>query len=313
MIPYFTFAAENQVVSGSPAYLESIQRLFIQDQSGGLIEVCVSPDEYWIYLYQEGRLLQAYQVQEDQAQPLLAGRLPPEGAGDIQIRYLALPSQALRAVWQALEWYPPLRAVRIDSLGWPAYLEALRVERVSGLLQVALPGQDGFLGLAEGIPLNSETVLAGARGFVDSLPAQVTRGGACEAWWYEPHSGTLTASLARLRLAGLAWVQASIAGYQRLVGATLVTQLNNAANTWLRQHRYNMRLVGASVFDHHLFSGHTQAALAYHGLLGYLHQHFAQVIGDQLAGRALAEAFRRLKPAEQAELQAAGLGPDTVK
>jgi hypothetical protein len=311
MIALFSRLADAQHLVGSPAYLQNIQRMFAQDESGGMIEVLLPGGERWIYLYISGRLLAAYRLIGPEHHPLATDEMAHLAVQELEFRYLNLPDQAVRAVWQALEWLPPKRGARMDANALASYLDVLRQDKASGLVQITLADLDGFLLLENGAWISSETVLASGRGFLDKLPNLSTlagsQSGSCELWLLEPASGSLTAHLMELRIAFAAWTTGAVTDYQMLVGSNLITPLNNSVNTWLRHRRLNIRLVGATVVDHHLFADLDTARRSYAHIKSFLQEHLAQVVGDQLAQKTINESARRLKAGYQHVLAENGL------
>ena len=106
MLHFFSPALDNRL-TGSATYLETLQTLFAQDESSGLIEINVDQQRQVMMLLNNGRMVAAYLVDGDQASPFGVANLARMWSGATSpIRYLQLPPQAVRAAWQALEWYP---------------------------------------------------------------------------------------------------------------------------------------------------------------------------------------------------------------
>jgi len=311
MIPYFVRTGEDQQLLGDRTCLDTIQNMFAQDEQGGMIEVSLSPGEQLVYLYLAGHPVAIYHIAPWQATLCNLSQAAVLLPAEITIRYLKLPVQAIRAIWQALAWYPPVRGARLDGQTLRAYLDALRVERVEGLLHIILLDMDGFLFLQNGELVRNETVLASARGFFDTLPnsraQENAMQGSCEVWLSELRPGGPATALAHLRIAFLTWVSHWLSAYQRLVGYNLIVPVNQSVNTWMQYHRYNMRMIGGALVEHHLFLQLAPAVEAYQGLVEVLDGCLSQVIGDHLVARMAAETLNGLTAAQQRVLGKQGV------
>jgi hypothetical protein len=313
MITLFAHALDHKL-RGTATYLGTVQSLFSQDESCGLVEIQGDGGARAFVLYAEGKSFAAYCIAGDKAHPYdpdeLIASLPPE---EMDIRYLNLPEHAVRAAWQALQWYPPLRGAQIEASTLGRYMDALKLENTAGLLNLTLPDRDGFLFLQDGNPVSAEAIFASARGFDEVLPdlhgGREALRGTCSVWLYDLVPGTPTAELIKLRLALCGWVLGIINGYLMLVGSSLVSPLNYEINTMMRNRHWNIRLVGAALIDNHLFMDATLATQAYHAILTALTGHISKVIGEGLAQRTLDGAFRRLQEDRRHSLEAHTLLP----
>ena len=311
MLPFFSHLADQHLV-GSVAYFESIRQMFHQDESGGIIEIEVSDNEHWVLLFRAGKQFAAYHHTANRSVLRELDEKTLSEGEDIRFRYLVMPDHAVRSVWQALEWLPPVRAAQFDLQTFTTYLDALRVERTQAYLQVTLPEMEGFLLLIDGVPVSADTIFASGRGFDNALPnlhGISHRSGVCEIWISEIRKDTLPRNLLDIRLGMSAWVSTLLNNYRQMVGANLVIPLNHESNTWLLRQHYNIRLVGSSLVDHHLFLALPLAVEAYMGLMDCIVNHIAQVIGDRLAAMKQIEAYRYIKQDHQVTLLQFGLAP----
>lgn len=309
----FKFAqTAGERLSGPPAYLDNICRMFSQDENGGMIEVEVREEEQWVLLYQAGKQFAAYRITPEQALPIEPDSLIFSNFQEYRFRYLVMPDHVLRAIWQALEWFPPDRAAQLDLQMIGTYLDALRVQQTRALVQLILPDRDGFILLIDGSPVSAEGIFASNRGFEDMMPnlhSALQGSGECEVWLTDLRPETLTGQLLNIRLGMGAWITSLINGYRQMVGSSLITPLDYDTNTWLRRHHYNMRLVNAAVVDHHLFLNLPMAVDAYNSLMNFITSHIAQVIGDRLAVMKRHESYRNLKSDQQKSLVRLALAP----
>ncbi len=296
---------------GDGTYLDTIQKMFAQDEQGGMIEVSLSPDEQLVYLYLAGQPVAVYHIVPWQATLCSLTQAVALLPAEVAIRYLKLPVQAIRSIWQALSWYPPVRGAHLDGQALSAYLDALRVERTDGQLHIVLSDMDGFLLLQNGELVRNETVLASTRGFLDTLPNLQARGsvmlGSCEVWLSELRPGAAATDVAHLRVAFSTWISHWLSAYQHLVGYNLIVPVDQSVNAWMQHHHYNIRLVGGALVDHHLFMQLALAAEAYQGLVAVLDGCLSQVIGDHLAARTAVETLNSLTAIQQRMLGQQGV------
>lgn len=312
-MPRFFSPAEDNRFSGSVTYLESLQRLFAQDEGSGLIELQAGEERTVILLLNAGRSVGSFLVENETVQRFELVNLARIWSGTTSpIRYMQLPAQAVRAAWQALEWNAGRQALPAD-LSPVEIIDMVRVQKADGMLHLALRDLDGFTMLVDGIPLSSETILATPRGFEESLPNfRLTPGapGSMQASLYPIQAGTLSGDIALLRLGADSWCSGIIASYQQLVGQSLINALNYDLNTQLRLKRLNLRLVGTRLVDHQLFTNLDSATSSYRLVVQRLVDHTARVVGTGLIRRALGESYQRLKEPERRLLSTRGLAPE---
>lgn len=315
MISLFSHAAGSDPLQGAWGDFERIHAGFVQEERSGMVVVNLGPEARQIYLYLNGQVFAAYEqsnrtrvalerLGDDWLHPS-GPAAPPIHAQNMTLRAANLPDQAVRAAWQALDWYPPQRSETLDLADMGAYLEGLRAEGGRGLLQITTPDLDGFVLVWEGQPVSHEITLASAQGFIEVPPEGR---GPAQVWWSEALPASPVRRLTDLRVAFRAWVNAWLGSYQQLVGNNLLLGLDHSANTWLRQHRQNLRLSGLLLVDHHLYLQSDDALHSYQALASFLGRQMGRVIGDQLTARTASEAEARLKPPQQAILQSNHLG-----
>ncbi len=317
MISLFSHAVSSEQMQGSTGDFDLARISFARQQRSGLVVADWGPELRQVYLYLDGQPFAAYELSNSARLALERdGEDWPTGAAlerlqtqNITFHTLSLPDQAVRAAWQALDWYPPQRSETLDLANLGVYLEKLRAEGRRGLLQIAAPDLDGFALVWDGQPISSEIGLASAQGFIETLPEGR---GATQLTWSDASSASRVSELTGLRVAFRAWVNAWLSGYQQLVGNNLLLGLDQTANTWLRQRHQNLRLAGLIMVDHHLFLNMEDAAQSYQNFSIFLGRQMGRVIGDQLMARAAAEALRRLKSPQQATLQVNGLGANLL-
>ncbi len=316
MLKFFAQAVDTQL-TGSLAYLENLQRVFTQDQESGLIEAELNEESNLLFLYSEGQLIRGYQLSDRKVAAIDPGSLYQTWrGGDAPIRMAHLPSQAVRAAWLALEWYPPISKQNMASQALPGYLEKLTSEGSSQLLQFRVPTADGFVVWLNGKPAPGETIFSTPRGFETDL--SILRGGLrekdelCEVFQYGFKPETTTYENLIFRLAVTEWVNGLLTTYQQMVGTNLLTALNYDINTYVRLKRWNIRLVGAILIDNHLFLAKDNARLVFRALLKELVNHISAVIGVNLAQRNLNSVFKKLSEGDQQILERNALLPSAI-
>ena len=313
MIRFFRQTLDHTLTAPS-AYLPTLQQVFMQDQGSGLIEVEIDSETQLCQFYLEGKSFGSYRVAAGKCEPAplsILGDLPSQK--EFLIRSLELPSQAIRVLWQALEWYPPqpLGEIKLAELG--AYLESLKANHPSGLLYLSSDEVDGFICLVKGMVIPSVTVLSTSRGFEDNLANfHFSTDKLVNLFWYEMADATLSASDLLLLNAVINWTNSFINGYQLMVGYNLINALNYDVNTALRLRRWNLRLVGTALVNHHLFFTRETIDEAYRFLFKRLMDHTTRVLGDKLTQRILGDSFKILAQDEKDCLAKSGLSPEAL-
>ncbi|MEW5868892.1 MAG: hypothetical protein AB1894_06415 [Chloroflexota bacterium] len=306
MIQFFNQVVDNRI-KGSSAYLESMQRVFAQDGGSGLIEVQYSSTDQLVFVYLDGQAISVYHLGTSQC------RLIPEDEvrlvwpdGEADLRAVPVPSQGLRLAVQALEWCPPQQERALEGDGAGRYLEDLKMQKQDGLLRVKLPDLDGFAVLLDGDTPVSDAVFSTPRG-IESMALNLPQWtgklrGQCQLVWYAARPESASYQRLLLRNAVTQWVEKVILGYQHLVGRNLVNSLDYEVNTALRLRRWNLRLVGGGLVDHHFFLDATMAVQVYQTVLGILNEQMVRVVGKSLTQRAVSQAFAKLKDRQRQTL-----------
>lgn len=312
MLQLFRQALDNSM-PGSPAYLEALEQMFVQDRGSGLIEVETAPDSEVLILFLEGSLVGRFLISIDQAQSISTSEMGNLLKKEVPIRSLELSSQALRMVLQVIEWSPSQSLGDLKGKDLDGYIESLKLGHSSGLLMLRSDQVDGFLTFASGVALPDGIVFSSRRGFEDSmavvrsLPSE-----SFELFWYEMRPESESASRLQLQLAMLNWVSGIIWGYELIVGNNLINALDYDINTALRLRRFNMRMVGASLLNQHLFLKQDAMHEAYLFILNKLVEHCTRVVGASLARKVCEDAFQKLAADNQNVLREANISLESV-
>jgi hypothetical protein len=112
-----------------------------------------------IFLYSGGSLIRVYQVDEARSAVIAAEALGRYwDGGEAPIYQAELPNQAVRTIWQVMEWHPPsqVRLTRCADVG-----NILEDYRAQGVEAAACHGAgvDGFIPLLAGSQPGLETIL----------------------------------------------------------------------------------------------------------------------------------------------------------
>lgn len=313
MIQFFSQMVDNRA-RGSAVYVESLQRVFVQDGGSGLIEVQCAPDCQLVYLYLDGQPVGIYHLRPEGGRLISGDEVRGVWSyGEAEVRCVSVPSQALRCAEQALEWHPPQQELELSGVDARLYLDNLKAQRQDGLLRLSLPDLDGFVVLLNGEALVTEAVFATRRG-IESMAlsldewANKLQGGA-RLGWYAARQESFSYQRLLLRNAVNRWVAQIITGYQNLVGRALVNSLDYEMNTALRLRRWNLRLVGGGLVDHHFFLNVAVALQSYQAVLEILDAQMVRVVGKGLAERAFSQAFEKLQERQRQILLAHSLVP----
>jgi hypothetical protein len=312
MLHLFRQALDNSM-PGSPAYLEALEQMFIQDRGSGLIEVETAPDCQVLILFLEGSLIGRFFISSAPSKSISASEMGNLIKKEVPVRSLELSSQALRAVLQAIEWSPPQSLGQIKGKELDGYIESLKLGHSNGLLMLRSEQVDGFLAFAAGVALPDGIILSTRRGFSDTiavlhnLPTETF-----ELFWYEMRPESETASRLQLKVSIMNWVSGFIWGYELIVGSNLINALDYDINTALRLRRVNIRMVGASMLNQHLFLKREAERDAYLYMFKKLVEHCTRVIGTALARKVCEDSFQKLVTDNQKVLREAGITPDAV-
>jgi hypothetical protein len=297
----------------SPGMLESQVEQFTQDRSSGMIVVESGQSQAYL-LYDEGQFVSGCLREGLQAKPTSSSELLALcQADEFSMRSAALSGSALRLVWQALQWLPPAESLEVPASDLAVYLDGMKIRGLTGLIQYNLPGLDGFYVLRSGLIDSAESLyLISARGLetgVPNLRQQVLHPKElCQVSFYTLLEGP-AADTFLLRGAFAAWGAAYLSAYQGMVGTNLLIALSYDVNTALRLKRLNMRLVGTSLVNQHLFSTAVLARDAYSSILKNQVEQISRVIGPMLTRRLFQDSFNGLAADTRQKLTQYSLWP----
>ncbi|KAF0108855.1 MAG: hypothetical protein FD146_741 [Anaerolineaceae bacterium] len=310
-MPTFYRQAQEDKFTGSPAYLESRQSAFRNDQASGLIEIQATAEDRIVLLYADGLLAGSYRLGPDArtripAREIASGWDKPEAP----IRTVSLPDPAGRSLWLALESRTVGSQEVRDAAGWNRFIESSGENKLSALVEINSEQCDGFLHVQNGLIQPTETILSTPRGFLHSLAeAQAYLAGPLNIRLLEPESASLPCQCALLRLSATRWGNRLLARYLELVGQRLLQTLNSKLNSMLVPWQWNIQLTNVNIIDRHFFPKVEMAVQAYRALFITMNEQIAEVIGGMLARRLLAETYSQLEPEEVMLLESRTLTP----
>ena len=312
-LPFFRQALDSQL-SGSVGYLETLQRLFRDDQISGLIEAQIDGQRQLAIVYAQGRQVGGYRIYPGQVLPYALGE--PLSGWDLRgapIRTVNLPLFAARAAWLALELYPPQPPETIEARQFPEQVLLWNADRLTGLVQIASTPLDGFFFLMDGSPIASEAAFSTPSGIINALPpARMIQERPHEILKYRIYSVSLSAASYKhllLRLGLNQWLNSALLRYQEIVGQNLVGVMTKEVNTLLASRGWNLNLVGTSLVDQHLFMSLDNMGQAYRALLRATAEQIAKVIGGSLAIKIYKETYLALRNRERGAIEAQSLSP----
>jgi hypothetical protein len=310
-MPTFYRQAQEDKFTGSPAYLESRQSAFRNDQASGLIEIQATAEDRIVLLYADGLLAGSYRLGAGArtripAHEALAGWDKPEAL----IRTVSLPDPAGRSLWLALESRMVGSQEVRDAADWTRFVESLGEKKLNALVEINSAQCDGFLHLQNGLIQPTETILSTPRGFLHSLAeAKVYLAGPMDIRLLEPESASLPYQCALLRLIATRWGNHLLTRYLELVGQRLLQTLNGKLNSMLVPRQWNIQITNANIIDRHFFPKVEMAVQAYRALFTGMTEQIAEVIGGMLAQRLLTETYGQLEPEEVTLLESRTLTP----
>ncbi len=317
MIKFFPNAPDNPA-TGSARYTQSLIRVYYQDFQSGILELDYPPSNQYILLLIEGSAIAAYKINDKDCTAVpVETATSPRVEGDLSLRFVQLPREAVRVTREVIEWGPAVQTTNADSNDVKNLVEAFQKEQATGIMQIVWPRQEGFLTLRQGQLLHSEAVLSSPMGVEagSSIMRMILNdaSGPCFINFFEARSATQTFQQQILRAAVGQWFSGILSRYIQLVGLNLTKALAQDLSRVMRSRAWYIQVFPESINDSHVFSSVDNTAQAYQQLLKSLVAHASKVIGASLTNSMLAEAFSRLEPSNQEAIQQYSLLPTLVQ
>ncbi len=311
MAQFFRKSIDQRQFVGSRDLLNSERSHFSQNQVSGVFEIQARSDELEVLVLGDGEETGAYRLYSNSHK-----KIPPAEIGndwekpEVLIRSVALPDQASRALWQALEFQSSSREVVQGLAGWKDFLERSYTGGLTGMVGIASELGDGFVYLQEGLPVPNETVFCSAEGFTSSLQTvEASLGLLNQLTLYQVDPSTQAYQCALLRLGVAGWGKRILANYKDMVGQKLLQILNASLNALLMHQQSNIYLADIDIIDNHFFSESKAAAEVYQILFLNMSQLIGRVIGGMVTRRMMSTTFERLALCEQEILTNNTLAP----
>ncbi len=314
MAQFFLKTIDQHQFTGSRASLDAERQHFKQNQVSGVLEIQSKPDELEVLVLGDGEETGAYRLFPDSRFRITPAEI---GAGwegrEVPIRSVALPDQASRAIWQALEFPLEAREEVQGLAGWKAFLDRCYTARLSGMVGVASELGDGFVYLHEGLLAPNETVFCSAEGFTSNLSTvEKLLDSRDQLTLYKADPATQAYQCTLLRVGVLGWGKRILANYKDMVGQKLLQILNANLNAMLLHRQSNIYLADIDIIDNHFFCECKTAAQEYQALLLNMSQFIGRVIGGMVTRRIMSTTFERLASCEQEALTSNTLAPDVL-
>lgn len=300
--------------NSSPAYVRMLLRMYSLYFLSGLIEIELSPEKNLTLLVAEGELASAFEIYEDGPHPLRVEQVfQAWGDGNGLVRSLNLPREAVRSVWQMLDWSPPVEKLTIPDGQLKTQVDRwLRQERTL-VIYLEWEQSEGALFIDNHTIAASNTTLANhltAESGEVYLPILLEQTpGDCEAFAYASLEGTQTYCQYLFSKAMSAWGNSILARYTAMVGSGLTQSLANELNRVMRTRSWYIKVIKDHLYDNHVFRKATDAAQAYRLVLLLMNEHMVKVIGGKLSDRWVRETFIALPKESQEILIQYGLAP----
>ena len=293
--------------------LDSQRAQFRNGQLSGFFEIQAMPQELEVLIFAGGEQIGTYRLWPNSLLKITPSEI---GIGwdrqEVPIRAVALPDQAGRAIWQALEFQFLSQKEIVGLAEWKGFLGSCRTDRLTGMVEVTSEACDGFVFLYEGLPVVNESVFCSSEGFTSSL--QVAEGyldGNQQLTIYKTDPATQAYQCAFLRMSVVGWGNRILSNYQGMVGQKLLNILNANMNAILIHQQSNIHLVDTEIIDNHFFYESEKAAEAYRTLFQDMSQLISRVIGGMVTRRIMSTTFEQLDIIEQDSLTARSLTPAT--
>ncbi len=311
MAQFFRKTIDQKLFTGSRETLDAERLRFRQNQISGAFEIEATSDELQVLVMGDGEEIGAYCLYPNSRMKIKPNEI---GLGwkkpDVPIRSVALPDQASRALWQAMEFQVTSHEEAIGLAGWKAFLDRSYKQRLTGMVGIASELGDGFVFLQEGMPSASETVFCSAEGFTNSLQGMdpyLDTSNLLTLYKADPATQAYQCALLRQGMAG--WGRRILANYKDMVGQKLLQILNSSLNAMLMHQQINIYLTDIDIVDLHFFCECRAAAAAYQNLLVSMSQLIGRVIGGMVTRRIMTNTFERLALAEQEVITSNTLAP----
>jgi hypothetical protein len=311
MAQFFRKSIDQHLFSGSSSALAAERLRFKQNQVSGVFEIQSHPDEFELLVLGDGEETGAYRLHPDSHVKIPVSEI---GASwekeEVPIRSMALPDQASRAIWQALEFQNTSQQEVKGVAGWKTFLDHCFSERITGMVGIASDLGDGFVFLKSGLPASGETIFCTSEGFTNNLQtAQGLLQATNQLTLYTADPTTQAYQCTLLRLGVVGWGGRILANYKDLVGQKLLHVLNANLNAMLMHQQSNIYLADIDIIDNHFFSECKAAAEVYQTLFLDLAQMIGRVIGSMVTRRIITSTFERLALNEQEIIKTNTLAP----
>ncbi len=231
----------------------------------------------------------------------------------VPIRSVALPDQASRAIWQALE-YQLFSQSQLNGISeWKGFLETSRRAGLTAIVEVVSENCDGFVFLHEGFLAANKSIFCSQEGFTNNLvTVEPCLEGPLQLTIYKADPATEAYQCTLLRMGEVRWGSRILNNYKEMVGQKLLQLLNVNLNNLLLHQQSNIRLAGTDIIDNHFFSESQSAAKVYRTLFMDMSQLIGRVIGGMVTRRIMSSTFDQLGFSEREMLKTHALTPATL-
>jgi|WetSurMetagenome_2_1015567.scaffolds.fasta_scaffold16166_4 hypothetical protein len=313
MARFFPNSIDRQII-GSRADLDAQRAQFRNGKLSGFLEVQSMPEEHELLLFSGGHEIANYRLWPNSRLKISSSDI---GIGwdrqMVPIRYVALPDQASRSLWQALEFQLFSQKVIADQVEWKKFLESCHTARFTGSIEVISERSDGFVFLHEGVISPNESVFHSKDGFTSYIqdaegcftyPLKLTI--------YKVDPSTQAYQCILLRRGTISWGDQILVTYKDMAGQKLLSLLNANMNTLFLNKQVNIHLADIEIIDNHFFCEASSEAEAYRLFFQDLSELIGHVIGGMVTRRIMSYAFNRLGFGEQNILKTHTLAPDVL-
>jgi len=314
MGPFFRKSVDQHQYFGSLSLVDSQRLHFKENQISGLIEIQAAPERMEVLVFGDGEETGTYRLLPESRSKVVPADIGRDwDRPAVPIRAVALPDQASRALWQALE-YQHFTHQDIQGLAdWEKFLQASLSEKLTCMVGIASEGCDGFIFLNEGSPIPNESIFCSSEGFFNNLetareflqmPQQLTL--------YKADPTTQAYQCTFLRLGVGRWGKQILLNYKDFVGQKLLQILNSSLNAILVHQQANIHLADVEIIDNHFFVESRLAAGAYLALFQGMSQLIGKVVGGLVTRRILSNTFEQLRGSERDLLTTHTLTPASL-
>jgi hypothetical protein len=296
---------------GSLDSLISLQARMCDQQSTGLIQVWFNETRQIILVYAHGILAGSYGVEAGISKPIQYADLTSvwSGAGATSIQCIDSSGKFGRMAWLALESSVEAASNVRDEAGWRQQLQEWKKLNFNGLVEAATKNGQGYVFIANGTPIASESAFLGTLNREQSGSPAFQDGQAINQRTFAPAVGSHAYQCFVLRQSGIKWGNGILTRFQNVAGQKFSQVVCKAIMTLIQPWQWQITVNEQTICDEHFFPRAEALANAYRTIFMGMGTQMGFVIGNNLTSRILTEMYEELGKDDRAVLASYRLIP----